>query len=73
MAVRDDIAPPAVLDVRPIPPLVETWFAFSRNKGTLAGWIADSQHLKPSNKMPPFAVFTGVQLRALAAYMESLK
>jgi cytochrome c oxidase subunit 2 len=46
---------------------------FPNNKGTLAGWIASSQHLKPANKMPSFNVFTGEELRALAAYMESLK
>jgi cytochrome c oxidase subunit 2 len=47
-----------------------TW---PNNKGTLAGWIADSQHLKPNNKMPSFPVFTGAELRAVAAYLESLK
>jgi cytochrome c oxidase subunit 2 len=43
------------------------------NAGTLAGWIVDSQHLKPENRMPSFNVFTGEELRALAAYLESLK
>jgi cytochrome c oxidase subunit 2 len=46
---------------------------FPNNQGTLAGWIADNQHLKPANRMPSFNVFTGRQLRALAAYLESLK
>lgn len=46
---------------------------FPNNQGTLAGWIADSQHLKPNNRMPSFPVFTGEELRALAAYLESLK
>ena len=43
------------------------------NVGTLAGWIADSQNLKPGNHMPSFNIFTGEELRALAAYLESLK
>lgn len=47
--------------------------SFPNNKGTLAGWISDSQHLKPNNKMPSFDVFTGEELRAVASYMESLK
>ena len=47
--------------------------SFPNNKGTLAGWIADSQHLKPNNKMPSFDVFTGEQLRSIAAYLASLK
>jgi cytochrome c oxidase subunit 2 len=43
------------------------------NAGTLAGWIASSQHLKPGNLMPSFSMFTGDELRALASYLESLK
>jgi cytochrome c oxidase subunit II len=43
------------------------------NRGTLAGWVANSQSLKPGNLMPDFAVFTGEELHALAAYLESLK
>lgn len=46
---------------------------FPNNVGTLAGWIADSQHLKPDNEMPSFEIFEGRELRALAAYLESLK
>jgi cytochrome c oxidase subunit 2 len=41
--------------------------------GTLAAWIASSQHLKPGNRMPSFDVFPGEQLRALAAYLEALR
>lgn len=41
--------------------------------GTLAGWIADSQTLKPGNLMPSMNVFSGEELRAVAAYLESLK
>jgi cytochrome c oxidase subunit 2 len=43
------------------------------NAGTLAGWIASSQHLKPGNLMPSFQNFSGEELRALAHYLESLK
>jgi cytochrome c oxidase subunit 2 len=43
------------------------------NVGTIAGWIAASQHLKPGNRMPSFNTFTGVELRALAAYLASLE
>ena len=41
--------------------------------GTIAGWIAASQHLKPENKMPSFERFTGEELHALAAYVASLQ
>jgi cytochrome c oxidase subunit 2 len=41
--------------------------------GTIAGWIADSQNIKPGNKMPEFKQFTPDQLLALAAYLEALK
>jgi cytochrome c oxidase subunit 2 len=43
------------------------------NAGTLAAWIVSSQHLKPGNLMPAFEAFDGVDLRATAAYLESLK
>jgi cytochrome c oxidase subunit II len=41
--------------------------------GNLAGWIASAQHLKPGNRMPSYDQLQGPQLRALAAYLESLK
>ena len=43
------------------------------NQGTLAGWISDSQGLKPGNRMPSYPVLTGADLRDVAAYLESLK
>jgi cytochrome c oxidase subunit 2 len=46
---------------------------FPNNQGTLAGWIASAQHLKPGNLMPSFGNLQGEELRAIAAYMESLK
>jgi cytochrome c oxidase subunit II len=42
------------------------------NQGSIAGWIASSQHLKPGNLMPSFGQFSGAELRELAAYVESL-
>ena len=41
--------------------------------GTLAGWIADPQSSKPGNLMPPATSYTGEELRAVAAWLESLK
>lgn len=43
------------------------------NVGTLAGWTSSAQQLKPGNLMPTFGNLRGEQLRAIAAYMESLK
>jgi cytochrome c oxidase subunit II len=43
------------------------------NAGALAGWIASSQHLKPGNLMPEFKDLRAEELRALGAYLESLK
>jgi cytochrome c oxidase subunit 2 len=43
------------------------------NVGTLAGWIAGSQHIKPDNHMPSFDQMSGADLRAVAQYLESLK
>jgi cytochrome c oxidase subunit 2 len=43
------------------------------NVGTLAGWIAGSQHIKPGNHMPSFNHLPGADLRAIAQYMESLQ
>jgi cytochrome c oxidase subunit 2 len=41
-------------------------------RGHLAGWIADSQSIKPGNRMPP-TVLSGEDLQALLTYIESLK
>lgn len=46
---------------------------FPNTVGALGGWIADSQALKPGNRMPTFSNLKGEELRALAAYMESLQ
>jgi cytochrome c oxidase subunit 2 len=41
--------------------------------GTMAGWIAGSQDIKPGNPMPDSEVYTGRELRALSAWLESLQ
>ncbi|WP_139556394.1 cytochrome c oxidase subunit II [Methylotetracoccus oryzae] len=43
------------------------------NAGTLAGWIASSQHLKTGSHMPSFDRYSGEDLRALAGYLASLE
>lgn len=40
------------------------------NRGTLMGWIGNSQAIKPGNRMPPYTVLSGDDLRALAVYLE---
>jgi cytochrome c oxidase subunit II len=42
------------------------------NRGSLAGWIADPQRLKPGVRMPPTHL-PPEELRALLAYLESLE
>jgi cytochrome c oxidase subunit 2 len=41
-------------------------------RGYLAGWIADPQHLKPGNRMPPLGL-RDEELQAVLAYLETLK
>ena len=41
--------------------------------GTMAGWIAGPQEVKPGNKMPETPAFTGTELRALSAWLGSLQ
>ena len=43
------------------------------NQGTIAGWISDSQAIKPGNRMPPYRQLTGRQLTDLSAYLAGLK
>jgi len=42
------------------------------NVGTLAGWIANAQGLKPGNKMPSFNTLSGRELRTLAQFLAKL-
>jgi cytochrome c oxidase subunit 2 len=41
--------------------------------GTMAGWIAGTQDVKPGSKMPATRIYTGEELRALSAWLGSLK
>lgn len=43
------------------------------NRGTMIGWIGDSQSLKPGNRMPPYKLLPGADLQAIADYLEGLK
>jgi cytochrome c oxidase subunit 2 len=45
---------------------------FEMNRGTLAGWIANSQGMKPGNLMPPIKM-SPEDLQAVVAYLETLK
>lgn len=43
------------------------------NVGTLAGWIANAQALKPDNQMPSFNTLPGEELRAIAHFLSELE
>lgn len=43
------------------------------NRGTMMGWIANSQAIKPNNRMPPYTMLSNDQLTLLAAYLEAQK
>lgn len=45
----------------------------ANNRGTLAGWIADSQTIKPGNRMPTYRTLSGEELQAVSAYLEGLR
>ena len=42
------------------------------NRDNLGNWIADSQHVKPGNRMPP-SDLNGEDLQAIVSYLENLK
>jgi cytochrome c oxidase subunit II len=41
-------------------------------RGSIAAWVADPQTIKPGNNMP-MVPLTGDELRAVSAYLASLK
>ncbi|MFN3619024.1 cytochrome c oxidase subunit II [Sphingorhabdus sp.] len=43
------------------------------NRGTMMGWIGNSQAIKPNNRMPPYTLLTSEQLAQLAIYLEEQK
>jgi cytochrome c oxidase subunit II len=45
----------------------------SNHAGTMAGWIVGAQAIKPGSRMPSMNVYAGDELRAVAAYLRSLK
>lgn len=40
------------------------------NRGTLVGWIGDSQSIKPGNRMPSYDMLSAQDLNAIAAWLE---
>ena len=40
------------------------------NRGTLIGWIGDSQSLKPGNRMPSYDMLNADELEAIAIWLE---
>jgi cytochrome c oxidase subunit II len=47
--------------------------ALRNHVGSMAGWIAGAQEVKPGNLMPSSRAYTGYELRALSAWLESLE
>lgn len=43
------------------------------NRGTMIGWIGDSQAIKPGNRMPPYPMLSADELAALADYLGDRK
>ena len=43
------------------------------NRGTMMGWIGDSQTIKPGNRMPPYKMLSAPQLQTLADYVRAQK
>ena len=43
------------------------------NRGTLMGWIGNSQAIKPNNRMPAYTMLSAQQLTDLATYLEAQK
>lgn len=43
------------------------------NRGTMMGWIGDSQSIKPGNRMPSYKMLSAAELQALAVYLEAQK
>ena len=43
----------------------------TNNRGTLMGWIGNSQAIKPNNRMPTYSMLSGAELQAIASYLEA--
>jgi cytochrome c oxidase subunit II len=46
--------------------------SLEKNRGNLAGWIIDAQHVKPGSLMPLMNNINSEELQALLAYLETL-
>lgn len=40
------------------------------NRGTMIGWIGDSQSIKPGNRMPSYSMLSAAELEAIAVWLE---
>lgn len=47
--------------------------SLEKNRGNLAGWIVDAQHVKPGSLMPQMDNIDSEELQALLAYLETLR
>jgi cytochrome c oxidase subunit 2 len=43
------------------------------DEAAIARWIADNQHIKPANRMPPFGIFRQSELASISRYLSGLK
>ena len=43
------------------------------NRGTMIGWIGDSQSIKPGNRMPSYDMLSAEELGRIAAFLEAQK
>jgi cytochrome c oxidase subunit 2 len=43
------------------------------NRGTMIGWIGDSQSIKPGNRMPSYSMLSAEELGHIAAFLEAQK
>lgn len=43
------------------------------DRAAIARWIAQNQHVKPENLMPPYGIFTSAELDLLATYLSGLQ
>jgi cytochrome c oxidase subunit 2 len=47
--------------------------ALPNDEASIARWIKDNQHIKPTNRMPPFRIFSEAELASLSRYLSGLK
>jgi cytochrome c1 len=59
-------------DLRGVSRLTIAGASLAQNRGNLAGWVVDPQHVKPGNLMPNMDL-NSQDLQALLAYLATLK